>query len=151
MLLFLNRSATGWRETVVSLLWQRVINKHTFAILSCTNLVLYAGSVLHCWSFIKGWSCVFGKIIRLSLCGPYFLLKFHSTKQEKGEWAIVKFCLIEWIMVRLLRTTIGSDPLRIQLLIVNMGLGNCFLLRISAFVNNIEFTFITESSAKTSN
>ena len=54
-------------------------------------------------------------------------------------------------MVRLLRTTIGSDPLRIQLLIVNMGLGNCFLLRISAFVNNIEFIFITESSAKTSN
>lgn len=34
-------------------------------------------------------------------------------------------------MVRLLRTTIGSDPLRIQLLIVNMRLGNCFLLELA--------------------
>lgn len=34
-------------------------------------------------------------------------------------------------MVRLLHTTIGSDPLRIQLLIVNMRLGNCFLLELA--------------------
>lgn len=38
-------------------------------------------------------------------------------------------------MVRLLRTTIGSDPLRIQLLITNMRLGDCFLLRILFLLN----------------
>lgn len=106
-LLFLKKSATGWRETVVSLLRQRMSKYITLAILSCTNLVLYVASI-HCWSFVEGWSCVFGKIISLQFMRTLYSFDFDSTKRLEGKWTLV-IVFDRMNVYRLLRTIIGNN------------------------------------------